>query len=143
MCTTLLSRRGRCTVQASQSREVTLDIEYYKRRLLDEQDRLLELLRRAQDEAREVEPAPTRFPGEEGVVEELKDERLQEAEIYWKTLEEVRAALQRIADGTYGRCLADGEPIDEKRLEAAPWAAHCLRHQQELERAEAVGTPGL
>ena len=36
-------------------------------------------------------------------------------------LAQVRAALARIADGTYGRCTVDGGPIDEKRLESVPW----------------------
>jgi len=38
---------------------------------------------------------------------------------------EVRAALRRIADGTYGVCTDCGEPIDLKRLLALPAAAHC------------------
>jgi DnaK suppressor protein len=45
----------------------------------------------------------------------------------------VRAALKRIDDGTYGKCVVDGEPIDEKRLESVPWTPYCLKHQAELE----------
>jgi DnaK suppressor protein len=47
----------------------------------------------------------------------------------WQLLKEVRAALQRIEDGTYGQCLEDGGPIEPKRLEAVPWASYCLKHQ--------------
>jgi RNA polymerase-binding transcription factor DksA len=35
-------------------------------------------------------------------------------------LEQVREALQRIRAGTYRRCLADGQPIETERLDAAP-----------------------
>jgi DnaK suppressor protein len=49
-------------------------------------------------------------------------------------LSEVQAALKRIDDGSYGRCVVDGEPIPEKRLQAIPWAARCVKHQAELER---------
>jgi len=49
-------------------------------------------------------------------------------------LREVRAALKRIDDGSYGSCVVDGEPIPEKRLEAIPWAARCVKHEAELER---------
>ncbi len=49
-------------------------------------------------------------------------------------LSEVRAALKRIDDGSYGSCVVDGEPIPEKRLEAIPWAARCVKHEAELER---------
>jgi RNA polymerase-binding transcription factor DksA len=39
------------------------------------------------------------------------------------------------SSGTYGRCLVDGEPIELARLDAAPWAAYCRRHQEQLEAA--------
>ena len=53
----------------------------------------------------------------------------------------MRAALRRIEDGTYGRCVVDGEPIDQPRLEAVPWTPYCLKHQSELEERAATGTP--
>jgi RNA polymerase-binding transcription factor DksA len=37
----------------------------------------------------------------------------------------------------------DGEPIEEKRLEAVPWTPHCLQHQQELEESAGIRTPTL
>jgi DnaK suppressor protein len=43
-------------------------------------------------------------------------------------LDEVRRARVRVADGTYGRCEACGEPIPEGRLEARPWATRCVGH---------------
>ena len=49
-------------------------------------------------------------------------------------LESIDAALFRIADGDYGKCDHCGEPIQEKRLEAVPWARHCLRCQDLNER---------
>lgn len=41
-------------------------------------------------------------------------------------LERVDAALRRLDDGTYGRCLNCGNPIAAERLDAIPWAAHCI-----------------
>lgn len=58
-------------------------------------------------------------------------------------LDEVRLALGRIADGSFGRCLVDEQPIDEKRLEAVPWAKYCTRHQAELEANQDIRTPTL
>ena len=43
-------------------------------------------------------------------------------------LDEVRRARRRIAEGTYGTCEVCGEPIPEARLEARPWANHCIAH---------------
>lgn len=39
----------------------------------------------------------------------------------------IQAALGRIADGTFGKCVACGEPISEERLNAVPHAARCKR----------------
>lgn len=48
-------------------------------------------------------------------------------------LTEVDAALERIDDGTFGRCVVCGEPIPEERLQAIPYAPRCLRCQLEQE----------
>jgi DnaK suppressor protein len=43
-------------------------------------------------------------------------------------LDQVVAALARIADGTYGTCAVCGEAIAEGRLEARPWTPFCIGH---------------
>lgn len=51
-------------------------------------------------------------------------------------LRNVRAALARIADGSYGTCLHCEEDIKPKRLEAVPWAPFCIRCQEAADRHE-------
>jgi DnaK suppressor protein len=49
-------------------------------------------------------------------------------------IEEIESALQRIAEGTYGRCQSCGRPISEERLAVLPQAAlciNCARRQEE------------
>jgi DnaK suppressor protein len=46
-------------------------------------------------------------------------------------LREVRDAVHRIGNGQYGRCEECGEEINPKRLAALPWAALCLRCQEQ------------
>jgi RNA polymerase-binding protein DksA len=43
-----------------------------------------------------------------------------------KEIQQIRAALQRIAEGQYGVCAKCGEDIDPKRLKALPTAVLCL-----------------
>ena len=45
-------------------------------------------------------------------------------------LELVDAALARLDAGTYGACASCGRPIAPERLEAIPWAAHCIDCQR-------------
>lgn len=58
-----------------------------------------------------------------------------------KQLKEVRAALSRIDENTFGICLRCEEDIPEKRLKAVPWAAYCIACQEKLDRQRAAGEP--
>ena len=40
-------------------------------------------------------------------------------------ISQIRAALRRIEDGSYGLCVRCGEPIAEARLDALPWTPIC------------------
>ena len=51
----------------------------------------------------------------------------------------IRAALQRLADGSYGRCVTCGEPIAPRRLAALPYATQCIAC---VTRAEHQGRDG-
>jgi RNA polymerase-binding transcription factor DksA len=49
-------------------------------------------------------------------------------------LDDVERALQRLDDGTYGRCEACGGDIGDERLTAVPATRFCLDHQVTAER---------
>jgi DnaK suppressor protein len=49
-------------------------------------------------------------------------------------LEQVRAALNRLNEGTYGNCENCGEPILPARLRAMPQATLCIDCQEKMER---------
>src|ERR1700748_3348542 len=51
-------------------------------------------------------------------------------------LRNVRGALARIADGSYGICLHCEEDIKIKRLDAVPWAKFCIKCQEAADRHE-------
>jgi DnaK suppressor protein len=51
-------------------------------------------------------------------------------------LRNVRAALFRMNDGSYGICMHCEEDIKPKRLDAVPWAAFCIRCQEAADRHE-------
>lgn len=42
---------------------------------------------------------------------------------------EIDEALERIAKGTYGICVATGKPIGKGRLRAEPWAKYCYEYK--------------
>ncbi len=49
------------------------------------------------------------------------------------TLDEVKRALAKFEDGTYGLCEACGARIDRARLEVLPYAEYCLDCQSRQE----------
>ena len=57
----------------------------------------------------------------------LRDRAIQQLEL-------VEAALGRLDSGTYGVCQRCGRPIAAERLEALPWAAHCIECQSAVDR---------
>jgi RNA polymerase-binding transcription factor DksA len=87
------------------------------------------------EQAREQVVDVPRDAADDSVADEAESEDLAEAELDAGLLRQVRDALQRIEDGTYGGCLVDGKPIELARLDALPWAAYCSRHQKGLEAA--------
>ena len=53
-----------------------------------------------------------------------------------ETLEEVKRALAKLDDGTYGLCESCGARIDRARLQALPHARHCMDCQARWEQKE-------
>ena len=51
-------------------------------------------------------------------------------------LRELRAALLRIASGTFGICVNCEENISAKRLAAIPWASFCIVCQEAADREQ-------
>ena len=51
-------------------------------------------------------------------------------------LRNVKGALMRVADGSYGICLHCEEEIKVKRLDAVPWTKYCIRCQEAADRHE-------
>jgi DnaK suppressor protein len=119
-----------------------VNIEHYKQQLLELER---ELVRRLGVEYETARDAGDDQPDVSDLaqVDELKEEYFALAESDSAILAQVRAALRRIDLGTFGNCVEDGAPIEEKRLESVPWTPYCLKHQQELEDRQRRRTPTL
>lgn len=68
------------------------------------------------------------------VFEQQRDLALRDRAI--QHLAQVDAALARLEDGTFGTCVRCGRDIAPARLEALPWAAHCIECQTALDRGQ-------
>jgi DnaK suppressor protein len=54
-------------------------------------------------------------------------------------LRNVRSALRRIDDGSFGVCLHCEEEISPKRIAAVPWAPFCIQCQEQADKHQEQG----
>jgi DnaK suppressor protein len=107
-----------------------VNLAHHKQRLLAEERDASARLERAVSGASEPGDGAPHDSGEESSRGGLRYQQLAQAEAARSLLNQVRDALDRIDSGTFGRCAEDGEPIDDARLEAVPWAAFCEKHDR-------------
>lgn len=103
---------------------------FLENKLLELQKRIEELRVKAKMEFAEedLEEAAARVSDTE-IEEAMLDEDL-------KLVRDIKNALKRIDEGTYGLCRVCGQPIPARRLEALPWAELCVKDQQESEKSQ-------
>ena len=120
-----------------------MNLDHYKALLLARERELIIHRARTGAEQQEPDDGAAGDVGDDSVKDEQKAKLFTEDEANASVLDDIRLALGRIADRSYGRCIADEQPIDEKRLEAIPWAKYCAKHQAELEATQELRTPTL
>ena len=115
----------------------------YKQRLLQLERHLVARTAQEAERGRAQSGPGVADAGDASVADEDASESFSEAELDSAVLIQVRDALRRIDDGTFGKCSVDGQPIEAKRLEASPWVPYCLKHQKLLEAAAGRRFPSL
>lgn len=115
---------------------MAIDLQEMKRRLREKEEELKTQMRGLTEAYPDPEQANDDVQDmEENAVDATEQQQEQSLLVNQQALlTEVRAALKRIENGTYGICTECGEPIPEKRLEAIPWAARCVKDEELLEQ---------
>jgi DnaK suppressor protein len=119
---------------------MSVDLDRFRQELEHERDRLVSARARVNhtesltDESGDLATGPGDHLADNATDTYLRelDEGLEENADH--LLDEIEQALGRIADGTYGTCVACGRQIDEERLEAVPWATLCIDDKRAQER---------
>jgi len=68
-----------------------------------------------------------------------RDEAVTLLDTLTHTLTAVECALRALEDGSYGICADCGGPIAQKRLQAIPWASHCIHCQEAIDHSHHTG----
>lgn len=116
------------------------ELEVLSRRIKTRERALRELIARQRD-AMESVPPEGEGPGDEADRAQERERQSVDGGLldrYLAELAEIAAAQERVAAGTYGRCVECREPIGGARLGAQPTAERCVDCQARRERLAAA-----
>ena len=120
-----------------------MNTQDYKQRLQDLEKNLSARTERAIASGRGEFMDSAHDVGESSVADEVASEKFAEAEFDSTVLNQIREALGRVDEGTFGKCIVDNAPIEEKRLAAVPWTRYCLKHAELLGAGTTLRAPTL
>ncbi|MDT4897066.1 MAG: DnaK suppressor protein [Acidobacteriota bacterium] len=109
-------------------------VKVYRDRLLGRREGLVGQVMEAEQYSRERDSEATQDPADMAANAYTKELLFSMSANDRRLLDLIDEALVRIEAGGYGECVHCGESVQEKRLEAVPWARHCLRCQDLQER---------
>ena len=117
-------------------------LDAFKKRLEERQRELRFNVSRTAQDGREADLESAQDVADRAANSYTKEFLFSQSNSERQTLQMVDGALERIREGSFGECIACGEEINSKRLEAVPWTRHCIECQEKVEQGllEATGT---
>jgi DnaK suppressor protein len=109
-------------------------VELYRKRLLGKQEELLRAVSQSEQDGREADEEGTQDVADKAANAYTKEFLFHQSDDNRRTLQLVNEALARLKNGSYGLCVACHEEVQSKRLEAVPWARHCIECQEKQEQ---------
>jgi DnaK suppressor protein len=108
--------------------------ETFKKRLIAKQTELLKLVTQSEQDGREADEEATQDIADKAANSYTKEFLFHQSDDNRRILLLVNEALDRIKTSEFGLCAACQEEVQPKRLEAVPWARHCIECQEKQEQ---------
>jgi DnaK suppressor protein len=108
-------------------------IKNTRRRLTSEYENLIKSINRSRLAAEEIRLEKTEDEGDLALISHESAVIYNLHEGGFARLKSIQKAVKAIDSGRYGECVRCGNDINEKRLNAIPWATLCIRCQEETE----------
>ena len=109
-------------------------LDYYKKKLLARREELLKTIARTQEEGRTADEDPTVDLADKAANSYTKEFLFGMTNADRTNLNLIDEALKRIKADAFGVCANCQEEMQQKRLEAVPWAKHCIACQEKMEQ---------
>ena len=111
-------------------------LEYYRKKLQAKREELLKIIARTEEEGRAADDDPTVDLADKAANSYTKEFLFTQTNNDRFILQLVEDALKRVRENTFGMCVSCQEEVQQKRLEAVPWARHCITCQEKQERGQ-------
>jgi len=105
-------------------------LEKIRKRLLAKKDELLKDLAKNREVTDETVDESAQDMVDRATSAYTKEFAYSLSEADRRVLILIDQALERLDAGPYGTCVHCAQPVQEKRIEAVPWARHCLDCQE-------------
>jgi len=109
-------------------------VRVFRDRLLGRRESLVGQVQQAELYSRERDAEATQDPADMAANAYTKELLVSMSDNDRRLLNLIDEALERIDGGKYAKCVHCGEALPDKRLDAVPWARHCVRCQDLHER---------
>jgi DnaK suppressor protein len=109
-------------------------LEYYKKKLTTRREELMKTIARTEEEGRTADDDPTVDLADKAANSYTKEFLFGMTNSDRTILNMIDEALKRIRTNEYGSCLTCQEEMQQKRLEAVPWAKNCISCQEKIEQ---------
>lgn len=109
-------------------------LKYFQKKLQDKRAALTGIVERTESYGREADTELTQDPADKASNAYTKELLFSQSTNDRVILSLIEEALVRLEDEEFGLCVNCEKEIQPKRLEAVPWARHCITCQDLQER---------
>jgi len=112
------------------------EMDKFRTLLVEKREELLDRVRAARDDDADGGENDAPDLGDRAITTVSRDLMYQLTTGERDILKRIDAALHRIEIGSFGQCVNCGKKVQVGRLEAVPWARHCIECQELQDRGE-------
>jgi DnaK suppressor protein len=109
-------------------------VERYRKQLLAKQEQIRRMVARSEQDGREADIEITQDLADRAANSYTKEFLFHQSDDNRRILQLIQEALRRAENGSYGLCVECQQDVQTKRLEAVPWARHCIECQEKQEK---------
>jgi DnaK suppressor protein len=109
-------------------------LDYYKKKLTTRREELMKTIARTEEEGRQADDDPTVDLADKAANSYTKEFLFGMTNTDRTILNMIDEALKRIKTNEYGLCATCQGDMQQKRLEAVPWAKNCISCQEKIEQ---------